>query len=403
LNPICFVALFALFVCLVSADVPLYKAIVEADRVEGEYIVVFSKTAKKADLFEYLATLASQDVPTRTFEIGDFRGCFVTLNEEQLSFHLQQSHILEWIEENQVVTIGQCNSQTTDDWALLRLSERLLDLGNHDTYSHGPTSGEGVTSYIIDTGVYIQHNDFGGRATWGANFVDTNNVDCNGHGTHVGSSVAGNIFGVAKKSTIVAVKVLNCAGSGTFAGVIAGIEWVTNNHQKPATANMSLGGGFSAAVNAAVTASVNAGVFHAVAAGNSNANACNFSPASTPEACTVGATTVAGSGNGEIQDDIRASFSNWGTCCDVFAPGQLVRGAWIGDPAATRTISGTSMASPHVCGVACIWLGENPGWTPYQVEDALVADATKNVIDLACGSNAQCLASPNEMLYSNCH
>jgi len=396
-------ALFAFCLCLVSADVPLYKAIVESDRVENEYIVVFSKTAKKADLFEYLATLASQDVPTRTFEIGDFRGCFVTLTDEQLAFHLQQTHILEWVEENQVVTIGQCTSQTTDDWALLRLSERLLDLGNHDSYYHGPSSGEGVTSYIIDTGVYIQHSDFGGRATWGANFVDTNNVDCNGHGTHVASSVAGTIFGVAKKTTIVGVKVLNCAGSGTFAGVIAGIEWVTNNHNGPSTANMSLGGGFSAAVNAATAASVNAGVFHAVAAGNNNGNACNFSPASTPEACTVGATTIAGSGDGELQQDIRATFSNWGTCVDVFAPGQLVRGAWIGSPTETRTISGTSMASPHVCGVASVWLGENPTWTPTQVEAALLSDATANIINLSCGSNAGCNASPNLNLYSNCH
>jgi len=195
---------------------------------------------------------------------------------------------------------------------------------------------------------------------------------------------------------------LNCGGSGTWEGVIAGINWVTTQYQnkrKPTVANMSLGGGRHAGVNAAVDASVRAGVVHVVASGNSNADACNFSPASALSAITVSATDVGA--NGEEEIDIRSGFSNHGTCVDVFAPGSLITSAWIGRPNAIHTISGTSMASPHVCGVAALYLHANPTATPNQVDLALKDDSTKDLIQLNCGSNNVCLQSPNRIIYSD--
>jgi len=265
------------------------------------------------------------------------------------------------------------------------------------------TRGAGVTAYIIDTGIYIEHADFNGRAVWGANFVDTNNVDCNGHGTHVAGTVGGTSYGIAKQVTLVGVKTLNCGGSGTWQGVIDGIAWSATDHKSKvnkAVANMSLGGAFSAAVNAAVAAAVAEGVTFAIAAGNSDADACTFSPASEPSCICVGSTDTADEGTNQV--DIRSSFSNFGSCTHVYAPGTMITSAWIGSTTAIRTISGTSMAAPHVCGAAAIVLDQNPSFTPAQVKAAIVADATTNEIDMQCGTDANCARSPNLMLYSTC-
>ncbi|GAB3853951.1 hypothetical protein GCM10029963_46150 [Micromonospora andamanensis] len=246
-----------------------------------------------------------------------------------------------------------------------------------------------MTSYVIDTGIRTTHSDFGGRATWGTNTVDSNNTDCNGHGTHVAGTVGGSAYGVAKATRLVAVKVLNCSGSGTNAGVIAGIDWVTANAVKPAVANMSLGGGASTSVDNAVINSINSGITYAVAAGNGNAlgqrqNACNYSPARAAAAITVGATQ---------SNDAAASFSNFGTCVDILAPGVSITSGWHTSDTATNTISGTSMASPHVAGVAALVLSANPSWTPQQVRDYLVNNSTPNVI-----SNVG-TGTPNQLLY----
>jgi subtilisin family serine protease len=390
---------------VVNAEVRLHQAIQDADRVDGEYIVVFHKAVGQESVESHMEYLAKEEISAQTFHIGLFRGYSAKLTPMQLAYHLLQDDVINYIEENQVVSLGQCQSQITDDWNLLRISERLLDLGSADTYRFPNSAGNDVTSYVIDTGVLLTHNDFStGRATWGFNSVDSNNQDCNGHGTHVASTIAGNLYGLSKRTFVVAVKVLNCAGSGTFAGVIAGIDWVANNHRKPATANMSLGGGYSQAVNDATNACVQEGVVMAVAAGNSNADACNFSPASSEDAIGVGATTIEGTGDGEIQEDIRSTFSNYGPCTHIYAPGTLVRGAWIGAPlnSATRTISGTSMASPHVCGVASLLLGANPNLTPAQVLAEIIALSTKDIIDFRC-VNAVCNQSPNRMLYHACN
>jgi subtilisin family serine protease len=289
---------------------------------------------------------------------------------------------VKYVEQDQVVSLVATQSPTPS-WGLDRIDQRNLPLNNSYTY---PTNGAGVTAYIIDTGIRITHVDFGGRAVWGTNTVDTNNTDCHGHGTHVAGTTGGTSYGVAKGVTLVAVKVLNCAGSGTNTQVINGINYVTNNHTTgAAVANMSLGGGFSQAENDAVTAAINDGVTFAIAAGNSNADACNSSPASTPAAITLGATDI---------NDARASFSNFGTCLDLFAPGVNITSAWgLGSDTATNTISGTSMASPHAAGVAALIKAANPSFTPQQVRDKMVADATPNVV-----TNPG-TGSPNRLLF----
>jgi len=249
------------------------------------------------------------------------------------------------------------------------------------------------------------HQEFAtGRAVHGATFTgDGNNNDCNGHGTHVAGTVGGVVYGVAKQVQLIAVKVLNCGGSGSWEGVIGGTNWVVQQYQakrRPSTANMSLGGGRYQLLNDAVEAGVRAGVVFVVAGGNSNADACNYSPASARLAITVGSTDVGS--NGGAQVDIRSSFSNFGTCTDMWAPGTMVTSAWIGSNTATRTISGTSMASPHVCGVANLILHAHPTYSAIEVEAHMIEESTKGIINLSCGNRAPCLASPNRMVFSAC-
>ncbi len=269
-------------------------------------------------------------------------------------------------------------------WGLDRIDQRNLPLSSSYTYQNG---GEGVTAYIIDTGIRFDHQEYNGRAFSGYDFVDNDNnaYDCDGHGTHVAGTVGGTTVGVAKNVKLVAVRVLNCNGSGTWSGVIAGVDWVTANADLPAVANMSLGGGYFSLMNTAVENSISAGVVYAVSAGNSNANACNYSPASAPNALTVGSTT---------SSDYRSSFSNYGTCVDVFAPGSSIRSSTMTTTSSYANWSGTSMASPHVAGVAALYLSANTSATPSQVNAAIVNGATTGVI-----SNAG-TGSPNRLLYS---
>jgi len=230
-----------------------------------------------------------------------------------------------------------------------------------------------VTAYIIDTGVRITHTDFGGRASYGYDAVDDDSTadDGNGHGTHVAGTVAGSTYGVAKSANIVAVRVLDDDGSGTTDGVVAGIDWVTENAQFPAVANMSLGGDADSVLDAAVANSISAGITYAVAAGNDNTTASSNSPARVATAITVGASTSA---------DARASYSNYGSVLDLFAPGSSITSTYNTSNSATATLSGTSMASPHVAGAAAVYLGENPSSTPAQVSSALVSAASASTL-----------------------
>jgi subtilisin family serine protease len=276
-------------------------------------------------------------------------------------------------------------TQANPTWGLDRIDDRS---GLDRSYDYSAT-GSGVSAYIIDSGIRISHSDFDGRASYGFDSVDGGDSDdCDGHGTHVAGTVGGETYGVAKDVNLVAVRVLNCSGSGSWSGVIAGIDWVTNNAVKPAVANMSLGGGFSSSVNQAVANSVDAGITYAVAAGNGNQggkaqNACNYSPASTPSALTVGATN---------SSDTKASWSNYGTCLDLFAPGVSITSTTMDGE--TATWSGTSMATPHVAGVAALYLQGDPTASAGAVATAITGSATADVVSSA-GSG-----SPNLLLYS---
>jgi subtilisin family serine protease len=259
-------------------------------------------------------------------------------------------------------------TQNNPPWGLDRIDE--TDLPRSLTYTY-TTTGAGVNVYIIDTGIRRTHTQFGGRAFVGFDAIGDgqNSNDCNGHGTHVAGTVGGSTFGVAKGVRLFAVRVLSCNGSGSTSGVIAGVNWVTSNHIDPAVANMSLGGGASTALDSAVRNSIAAGVTYAVAAGNSNTNASNSSPARVAEAITVGSSTI---------NDARSSFSNFGSVVDIFAPGSSIQSSWFTSDTATATISGTSMASPHVAGVAARILQSNPGASPATVRNEMVSQATLN-------------------------
>jgi len=307
---------------------------------------------------------------------------FYAKMSEKAAKHLAEDPSVDFVEQNARVYATQDVT-----WGLDRIDERDLPLDN--SYTPSPDNeGENVVAYIIDTGIKTDHVEFGNRARWGTNTVDNADSDGNGHGTHVAGTVGGNVYGVAKKVELVAVKVLSASGSGTSAGVIQGVEWVRNDAAtqaaagKKATANMSLGGGSNPAMNAAVAALQDSGVVTVVAAGNSNTNACSASPASEPKVVTVGSTT---------STDARSGFSNYGTCVDIFAPGSSITSAWINSNTATRTISGTSMASPHVCGGAALLLGA--GNSPEQVTEMLVSRATSGKVTNPGNG------SPNKLLY----
>ena len=265
-----------------------------------------------------------------------------------------------------IATIDE--TQTGATWGLDRIDQRKLPLSGTFTYTN---TGAGVTAYVIDTGIRITHTEFGGRAVSGWDFTDDDPDanDCNGHGTHVAGTIGGTTYGVAKGVALVAVRVLDCGGSGSWSDIVAGIDFVTADHQagEPAVANMSLGGPANLAVDLAVRNSIADGVAYAVAAGNANGSACQYSPARVTEAMTSGAST---------SSDAKASFSNWGTCLDWFAPGQAITSAWSGSDTATNTINGTSMASPHTAGVAALYLQTHPTASPASVQQTLRSSAT---------------------------
>jgi len=280
---------------------------------------------------------------------------------------------------------GTVRVQQGATWGLDRVDQRNLPL---DGVYSSDNDGTGTHVYIIDTGVSPDHVDFGSRCQMSYDVIGGigGGVDCNGHGTHCSGTTSGGQWGVAKNSMVYGIRVLSCLGSGSTSGVVDGMDWVTANGIRPCVASMSLGGGASSTMDRAVANMHNAGVVVSVAAGNSNANACNYSPARAAEAITVGATDIR---------DSRASFSNYGACVDIFAPGVDITSAWIGDTDATNTISGTSMACPHVSGAAALILQANPSLTPDEVWNQMAADATPNVV------SDPGFRSPNTFLYVN--
>ncbi len=356
--------------------------------VANSYVVVLkdSATVRSQGSNTTAKALATQHRGKVTFVYDSALRGFATTMSEADAKRLAADSRVDFVQQNQ--TVHASGTQTNPpSWGLDRIDQRNLPLDNSYTY---PNTGSGVRAYIVDTGIRFSHTDFGGRAVSGYDAVDGGSADdCNGHGTHVAGTVGGSKYGVAKGVTLVGVRVLNCQGSGTTAQVVAGIDWVKANAVKPAVANMSLGGGVDSAIDTATRNAINSGVQFAIAAGNGNAlgladNACNYSPARVAEGITVGATQ---------RTDAKASFSNFGTCLDIFAPGVDITSAWSTNDTATNTISGTSMAAPHVAGAAALYLSSTPGASPQAVRDYLVNNATLNKV------TSPGTGSPNRLLY----
>ncbi|URM89782.1 S8 family peptidase [Streptomyces sp. MRC013] len=367
-----------------AAAEPVQEGVIQyadaPNAVQGSYIVTLKETAD-SDAASGKAVAAKYGAKIKKTYTSALNGYAVTLSEEQAR-KLAADPAVKSVVQDRVFTIT--GTQPNPTWGLDRLDQRALPLDK--SYTYPEPGGQGVTAYIIDTGVRISHSEFGGRASNGYDAVDNDNVaqDGNGHGTHVAGTVAGGTYGVAKKAKIVGVRVLNNQGSGTTAGVVAGIDWVTRNAVKPAVANMSLGGGIDSTLDQAVRNSIASGVTYALAAGNDNKDASTSSPARVPEGLTVGSTT---------STDARSSFSNYGSVLDIFAPGSNITSAWHTGDTATNTISGTSMAAPHVAGAAALYLANNPSATPAQVASAMTSSATSGVV------TSPGAGSPNRLLY----
>ena len=349
--------------------------------IPGTYIVTLREDVR--DVPEVAAALVSFDKGrvTHTY-VAALKGFAAELPDASVTALLKDPRV-ERIENDRTVSIASV--QTGPVWGLDRVDQRTSTLDHLYNYA---TDGSGVTVYVIDTGINFTHSDFGGRAITGVDEITIggNATDCNGHGTHVSGTVGGATYGIAKNVGLIAVRVLDCNGVGTISGVIAGIDWVTANKKLPAAANLSLTSGYSASLNQAVAGSIAAGITYSVAAGNNAADACNSSPASEPLAITVGATDLT---------DTFAFFSNYGPCIDINAPGVSVTSDWYSSPTATNTLSGTSMAAPHVTGVAALYLSLNPTAAPLEVTRALTSNATANVI------SQMPLGTSNLLLYSS--
>ncbi|GGS78396.1 hypothetical protein GCM10010222_19750 [Streptomyces tanashiensis] len=332
--------------------------------VDGSFVVILDASANKAELAKKYGGTLQRSYGS---EVNGFSASGLTVQEAK---RLAADPAVGTVVQNKRFSIKE-TQEKPPSWGLDRIDQ--AETAGDDKYTYPDGGGEGVTAYVIDTGVRITHQDFGGRATHGFDAVDNDDSadDGNGHGTHVAGTIAGTSHGVAKKARIVAVRVLDDNGSGTTEQVVAGIDWVTNNHSGPSVANMSLGGGADEALDAAVQRAIASGVTFAVAAGNESSDAGQGSPSRVPEALTVASST---------KDDEQSDFSNFGAVVDLYAPGSEITSAWNDSDTGVKTISGTSMATPHVTGAAALYLAAHPSATPADTAAALTGAATPDAI-----------------------
>ncbi len=346
---------------------PLHLAV--ANGLRGEYVVVLREGA------DATAVAAVAGVHPRHVYTAALNGFAATLGAGQLAA-LRHHPAVEYVEQDQLL-----QAQQGVPWNLDRIDQRNLPLNGQYGVN---TLASNVTAYIVDTGIRTTHAQFGTRAAVAYDALGGDGQDCNGHGTHVAGIVGGTTYGVAKGVRLRAVRVLSCTGSGATSGIIAGVDWVRANHVKPAVANLSIGGGFSSALNTAVNNMANAGVFTAVAAGSSGSDACNYSPASASQVTTAAASN---------QSDARVTSGNTGSCVRLFAPGQQIVSAWHTSNTATSTLSGSSLAAPHVAGVGALYLAGNPTASNTTVRSWIVNNATVGVLS---GVPA---GTPNRLLF----
>jgi len=393
---------------------------------EGNYIVIFedhATEAQKASLTK-ISIAASGKRQPRRIDFGRFSALagqldatqveniaalpFVKMVTKDKPIHkMDVARRRPWSAINRKPFVNDdeiCLIQRQATWGLDRITERAIKLDG--VFPHSEEWGHSVTAYVVDTGIFIEHDEFEGRAQWGANFAeDYKDRDCNGHGTHVAGTIGGKTYGIARNATLVAVKVLDCEGSGSYSSVMSGIEFVARDAKKRGTRavlNMSLGGPKDPALDDVVRAAVKDGVVVVVAGGNENTDACNGSPSNVAEAVTVAASEIFTDHDDHDQEqDGRASFSNYGSCIDIIAPGARITSSWIGSKTAVKTISGTSMATPHVAGVVATMLSRNNTATPEDIKAALIELSTKDSVQLKC-SNASCKKTPNRLLYVQC-
>jgi subtilisin family serine protease len=368
-----------------------------------EYIITYHENTTHEEAASHWALMESFGISfIHKYAAGFHTGFAAKITDKKVLSALQDDPLVLAIDTNGFAEAYQAcghEQKTTPSWGLARTSHfGPVGDGFVENYRYSASqTGRGVSVYVIDTGIMETHQDFGGRAVWGVAYADGTRVDGNGHGTHCAGTVGGTIHGIAKEATLVAVKVLGAGGGGTWADVIAGVDYVsTNGVPGKAVASMSLGGsgsnvGLTNAINNLVTGR---GIPCVVAAGNSNDDACRYTPAGIPATVSVAASEMAGFAPNEF--DNRASFSNYGRCTHLFAPGRDITSAWIGSNTATNTISGTSMACPHVAGYVAGLLSEDPTLKPDAIKARLQADGLNGIVqNIGTGT-------PNELLHNTC-
>ncbi|MDX8237855.1 S8 family peptidase [Acinetobacter pittii] len=353
--------------------------------IKNQYIVILNKDAGPSNDFAQNIAKQHGGKVLQTYD-NVFKGFAVYLPEAAGTAFVEamkkNPNVLSV--ENDTIMKIDATTQSNPDWGLDRIDQKTLPLNS--AYSYLQT-GSGTTAYIVDTGILSTHQQFSGRVLSGYTAISDGNgtTDCNGHGTHVAGTVGGSTYGVAKNVSLVPIRILGCDGSGASSNVIAGLDWILKNGKKPAVVNMSLGGDASTSLDSAVENLFNNGYVMVVAAGNSNTDACSSSPARVSKAITVAATD---------NTDTRASYSNYGSCVDIFAPGSQINSSWIGSNTATKVLNGTSMATPHTAGIVAQMLQSTPSATPQTITTNLLNQASSNVVKNPSGS-------PNRLLYKS--